>query len=144
MSAAHIILIASTVFFLVYARLCVMETSRGKRLFIPGVRRALDNGIDAGAAALRRKLVYVSRYMITLSWYYSLHTFLRLTLQFIAGVYTMIETVLHRNRDKARQIRRERRAALRSHLTVLAEHKVDTELTPHQKAKRKAKALSGK
>jgi hypothetical protein len=82
--------------------------------------------------------------MITLSWYYSLHTFLRLSLQFIAGIYNFIEAILHRNRDKARQIRRERKQAERSHLTVLAEHKVETELTPHQKAKRKEKALNGK
>jgi len=144
MNAAHLILIASTVFFVIYARVCVVETNRGKRVFATYVRRAIDNGIDSMLAAIRRKCVYIVRYIITLSWYYSLHTFLRLTLQFIAGVYTMIEAVLHRNRDKARQIRRERRAAERSHLTVLAEHKVDTELTPHQKAKRKAKALAGK
>jgi hypothetical protein len=69
---------------------------------------------------------------------------LRLSLQFIAGIYNFIEAILHRNRDKARQIRKERKQAEKSHLTVLAEHKVKTELTPNQKAKRRAKALSGK
>ena len=87
---------------------------------------------------------YIGRYIITLSWYYSLHTFLKLVLQFITGVYNVVEAILHSNRDKARKIRTERKVALRSHLTLLAEHKLETKLTPAQKHKRNAKALSGK
>ena len=138
------LLIGTTIFFVLYAWLCAVEARRGKRLFLAMPRRAIDAALTSLGETLRRKLVYIGRYMITLSWYYSLHTFLRLTLQFIAGIYTILEAVLHRNRDKARIIRKERKQAERSHLTVLAEHKADTELTPNQKAKRKAKALSGK
>lgn len=144
MTTALLVMTISTVFFTVYARMCVMETNRGKRFFASYMRRAIDNGLDSLVGTLERKIVYVGRYIITLSWYYSLHAFLRLTLQFLASIYTAVEKILHRNRDKARMIRRERKQAERSHLTVLAEHKIETELTPHQKEKRKAKALSGK
>lgn len=137
-------MVVSTVFFILYARICVVETNRGKRFFASYVRRAVDNALDSLSATFERKLVYVGRYIITLSWYYSLHTFLRLTLQFLASIYYAVEKILHSNRDKAREIRRERKQAERSHLTVLAEHKIETELTPHQKEKRKAKALAGK
>ncbi len=144
MTTALSLMVVSTVFFILYARICVVETNRGKRFFASYVRRAVDNALDSLSATFERKLVYVGRYIITLSWYYSLHTFLRLTLQFLASIYYAVEKILHSNRDKAREIRRERKQAERSHLTVLAEHKIETELTPHQKEKRKAKALAGK
>jgi hypothetical protein len=134
----------ATVFFILYAWICAIEARRGKRLFFALPRRAFDSVLMSLGESLHRKSIYIGRYMITLSWYYSLHTFLRLSLQFIAGIYNFIEAILHRNRDKARQIRKERKQAEKSHLTVLAEHKVKTELTPNQKAKRRAKALSGK
>ena len=139
-----IVLATATVFFILYAWLCAIEAERGKRLFLTLVRLALDSALVSFGATVRRKLTYIGRYIITLSWYYSLHAFLRLVLQFLGSVYTVLEAVLHRNRDKARQIRRERKQAERSHLTALAEHKVETALTPHQKEKRKAKALNGK
>jgi hypothetical protein len=144
MTTAFLVMIISTVFFILYARLCIVETNRGKRFFAPYIRRVADNAMDALLRSIERRAVYVGRYIITLSWYYSLHTFLRLTLQFLASIYYALEKLLHSNRDKARMIRRERKQAERSHLTVLAEHKVETELTPHQKEKRKAKALAGK
>lgn len=131
-------------FFVVYAWMSAVEVGRGKRLILALPRRAVDSALSSLSESIHRKLVYVGRYMITLSWYYSLHAFLRISLQFIASIYTFIEAILHRNRDKARVIRKERKQAERSHLTVLAEHKIETELTPHQKAKRRAKALSGK
>ena len=144
MTSALFVLVLSSVFFILYASLCVVETNRGKRLFAPYLRRALDHGIEAIEQGFERQLIYVGRYIITLSWYYSLHTFLKLVLQFIAGVYNVVEAILHRNRDKARKIRTERKAAERTHLTVLSEHRIETELTPAQKQKRNAKALSGK
>lgn len=144
LTTALIALACTTVLFVVSVWVSAVETSRGKRLFLAHPRRALDAAFTSVSTTLERKLVYIGRYMITLSWYYSLHTFLRLSLQFIAGIYTFVESILHSNRDKARIIRRERKHAERSHLTVLVEHKADTELTPHQKAKRNAKALSGK
>ena len=144
LTTALTVLALTTAFFVAYAWLSAMEMARGKRFFLVLPRRALDASLVSVVVTLERKLVYVGRYMITLSWYYSLHTFLRLSLQFIAGIYTFIEAIFHRNRDKARVIRRERKQAERSHLTLLAEHKVETKLTPNQKAKRNAKALSGK
>ncbi len=144
MTPALLTLAFGTFFFVLYASVCVVETNRGKRFYGTYIRRAADNGLDALRLAIERRVIYIGRYIITLSWYYSLHAFLKLVLQFLAGVYTVVEAVLHRNRIKVRRIRTERKQVNKSHLSVLADHKVQTELTPLQKEKRKAKALAGK
>lgn len=144
MSIALLVTMFGTVFFILYARMCVIEANRGRRLILPQLRTALDTYLESLAQSTHKKAIYVGRYIITLSWYYSLHAFLKMVLQFLAGVYTLVEAVLHRNRDKARKIRTERKRAQRSHLTELADHKIETELTVAQKEKRRAKALSGK
>ena len=144
MNTVLLIMVISTVFFIIYARLCVVETNRGRRLWLPTLRGVFDNGLSTLSSRIHKQLIYIGRYMITLSWYYSLHAFLRVVLKFIAGVYTVVEAILHSNRDKARKIRTLRKREERSHLSVLAEHKIDTTLTASQKEKRKAKALSGK
>jgi hypothetical protein len=84
---------------------------------------------------------YVVRYVITLSWYYSLHATLKIVLASIAGVYHMLEAVLINNRERARALRKEKRSA--SHLEQIAEHKAESKLTYAEAKKRKDKALRG-
>ena len=125
-----------------YLYLCEREARAGKRLFLALPRRALDSVIERVMLSLERAVRYVIRYIITLSWYYSMHTFLKLTLRSLAGLYHALEAVLIRNRDRARALRRERRA-LTSHLTEIAEHKAKVKLTPAEERKIKDKALRG-
>lgn len=144
MIAALVCAAGATVLFVILAWFFRVEQKRSKRLVAPWTRNALDSALIHGSQWLDKKAVYIGRYVITLSWYYSLHAFLKIILQFLAGVYTVIEAVLHRNRDRARLIRTERKRAAHSHLTMLADHKIETELTDSQKKKRNDAALRGK
>lgn len=140
------LIIAATSFILLISlgRLFTLEKRAGKRYVLPTLRFALDNLIVAIATTVHRFFVYVTKYIITLSWYYSLHAFLQVTLKFIAGIYYVIENFTHRNRDKARKIRQERKQSTRTHLEVLVDHKDETQLTEQQKKKIKDKAINAK
>lgn len=126
--------------FFVHAVVCVVESRRGRRLYASSARATLDNGLLRISGWLSKKITYISRYIITLSWYYSLHALLVVVLRFIAGTYHAVEAVVLRNRDRAKEIRREHR---RSHLTDIAEHKEATKLSPKESASRKKQALDG-
>lgn len=134
---------ASFVLLVSLGRLFALEQQNGRRFLLAGVRGHLDDGLLRVTQAIHRFLVYITKYVITLSWYYSMHATLKLVLQFLAGLYYMIEKLLHHNRDNARRIRQDRKRAERSHLQVLTDHKVDTKLTELQKKKRNDKAMKG-
>lgn len=135
------ILAISIVLFAVWARLCVVESRRGHRIFLPTVRTAFDHGIQDVTQWCERKLTYISRYIITLSWYYSLHALLKTCLRFVAGVYFVIENVFEQNRRRAKQLRSERRRE--THLTQIADHKTAVSLTEAEKKALKKKTLRG-
>lgn len=122
-----------------------LEERAGHRFLLTNFRKRLDSVVVYCATLTQRLFVYITRYVITLSWYYSLHAFLRLLLKFLAGVYYMVEKLLHSNRDRARKIRQERkRGGVSSHLEQLTDHKDDTKLTEAQKKRLKEKSLAGK
>jgi hypothetical protein len=127
--------------FVAFLLLCEYEESRGKRLFLSTLRGLLDRYCTSISFRLQRTVRYITRYVITLSWYYSLHATLKVILASIAGVYHMLESVLISNRERARLLRKEKRSA--SHLEQIAEHKVDSKLTQAEAKKRKDKALRG-
>ncbi len=131
------------IILIIVARVFMLEARRGKRFFASGVRASIDDGIDSVSSRCVRFYTYIGRYVITLSWYYSLHALLKIVLKFLASAYTVVETLLHRNRKRARKIRIERKRE-QSHLSLIADHKAKTTLTPAERAKRKEKALSGK
>ncbi len=125
-----------------YLYVCVKEEKRGSRLWLAGFRDVLDRWLDKLFAYLEHLVRYVIKYVITLSWYYSLHAFLMIVLRSVAKVYYMIESVVINNRDRARQLRKEKRTTI-NHLTQIAEHKEEKKLTPLEMRKRKDQALKG-
>jgi len=125
--------------FIIIALLILLEERRGSRLFAVNVRSRLDQVLVRVSLTVGAWWHHVVRRVITLSWYYSLHAFLKFCLRFIASVYEVVEHVFIKNRNKARQIRRERRY---SHLISLKEHKIETSLTEAEKKRVKAKALN--
>ncbi len=135
---------ASFVLLICLGRLFSLEKRAGRRFILPTLRFALDNVIVSIAGAVHRFFVYITKYVITLSWYYSLHAFLGVTLKFLASIYYVVENMTHRNRDKARKIRQERKQSTKSHLDMLVDHKDDTKLTETQKKKLKDKAINQK
>jgi hypothetical protein len=135
---------ACAVLLICFGWLFSRERRAGKRFFLSSVRFALDNALTALSDMAHRFFVYVTKYVITLSWYYSLHAFLGVTLKFLASIYYLVENITHRNRDKARKIRQERKRSSRTHLEVLVDHKDETKLTETQKKKIKDKAINAK
>ena len=144
MSVTLIITITSLISFLILASLFSAEKQSGHKFVAGGMRYYLDKKLEDSITRIKHFFVYIGKYIITLSWYYSLHTFLKLTLQFLAGLYYMIEKILHSNRDKARVIRKEKKRASQTHLELLQEHQDENKLTESQKKQLKDKALSGK
>lgn len=131
----------SFLLFVIHAVVCKLEAQRGYRLYGTSIRRSFDIVCERWYEYIAKKMIYLGRYIITLSWYYSLHTLLVVVMRFIASIYNAIEVIVLRNRDRAKKIRSERR---RSHLTDIADHRVATALSPKEKAARKKNALEGK
>lgn len=130
------------VLFTSYLTYTTFEQKRGARFVASRLRLRLDSWLEHLAGGVTHAMRYVVRYIITLSWYYSLHALLKVFLRFLAGVYHAVEAVLIRNRDRARVIRKEKRSA--GHLEAIAEHKAETKLTAAEIRKRKDKALKGR
>lgn len=132
--------IISTLTFVAAALLVLVEENKGRRLVLVRVRHWLDVLIENAKLRLVRFWHGLIRRGVLLSWYYSMHAFLKLSLQFLASVYFAMEQILVRNREKAKRLRREQRE---SHLTVLSDNRKETALTEKEKNRRKKEALKG-
>jgi len=143
---ALLITITSSTLFVLFVWLFTFETKVGHRVFLSRGRSDFDVWLTNLVTAIHNKIVFLGKYIITLSWYYSLHTLLMLVLRFLAKLYFSVEKLLHRNRLRAKAIRSERRKSVNkdSHLTQIAEHQAETGLTATQKTRRKKRALEGK
>lgn len=144
MSVALTIAGISFVLFVVCIWLFSREQNAHKRFFLSGIRQALDSVLHSISQSIYNALTYTGKYIIKLSWYYSLHAFLRIFLQFLAGVYYFVEKLLHSNRDRARKIRQDRKRNSSSHLNVLVDHQTVNKLSEEQKKRLKEKSLNQK
>ncbi len=126
-----------------YLYLCEREAVAGRRFFLARVRGRFDTVLLSITGRIERFIRYVVRYLITLSWYYSLHAFLKVSMKSLAGTYHVLESILIRNRDRARALRKERKQAIVNHLTHIADHKAETKLSPAAERKLKEKAMRG-
>lgn len=137
--------LTSVVVFLVLVIFTQLERRRGERLFAGGLRTRLDFFLEQIANWVARYGKHFMRFMVQLSWYYSIHSVLRTILRVIVAIYTFFETVFERNRKRAKELRAEKRQlSERNHLQQMAVHRVDTALTPKQQKKLKDETLEGK
>ena len=147
LSAAAIILIATSAAFTLWFTLVTIEQARGHRIVLQAVRRGLDRFLAGFAAQIRRTYEHFSKFVVQLGWYYSVHSFLRAILRLLIATYEYFESHFEQNRKRAKELRAERRRQLdkqRTHLTEMAEHKVETALSPAQQKKVKKDHLDGK
>jgi hypothetical protein len=127
------------------------ELVRGEKLFLVNARHRLDRGVERLQVGVEAVVHYLDRHIIRLSWYYSLHSFLKAALRVVVSLYDYLERRFHSNRMRARAIRAERRAMKRGkeagsvtidpHLASIAEHKAEVALSTKQKQKLKTKTL---
>lgn len=139
-------LVASSTLLGLLILITQFEKKRGKRVALSRLRGWFDGVV----ATIGRRIVgtwrHFVRYIIQLGWYYGLHSFLQAVLKTLVRFYEGIELVFEENRRRAKQLRAERRKetqATPSHLTEMAQHKVDTALTPAQQRRLKDKELKG-
>ncbi len=130
--------------FVGYLYVCEREAAKGERLFLSRGRNRLDAGLQALSAKIESSIRYVIRYVITLSWYYSLHAFLKVVMKSLAGAYNVLESILIRNRDRARALRKEKKTVTVNHLTEIANHQAETKLSPSAEKRLKDNALKGR
>lgn len=123
-----------------------IEAGRGQRLFLSSPRKGLDNLITGITNAISRAMHYVSRYLITLNWYYGLHAIFKTCMRFVAGIYFAIEKRMETNRQRVKFLRKERRRRSqwgnpRTRMHEMTDHKKATELSDTEKKKLKKKSL---
>lgn len=126
-----------------YSLITSLEEKRQERFFLKSLRAGFDNLVGIVFLYLQKKLRYLVRHTIKLSWYYSLHSALKAVLTLLVGVYDRLEGIFIQNRERARGLRAEKKAFLKeaNHLTAISEHKASMALTPGQKKKLRAKKL---
>lgn len=121
------------------------ERSRRQRFFAKGLRSWLDNKVDDCGKWKNESYDHFVKYVLQLNWYYSLHSLLKAVLKVIVTFYTYFENIFENNRQKAKQLRIEKKQlGEKNHLHHMADHKEDTTLTPAQKKKLSQKELEGK
>ena len=78
---------------------------------------------------------YVERGFFRLLLHYFMHGFLRRILNLIRRLEEKIERLMRQNRQVAKAIDAEKR---QSHLTAIAEHKIETALSDREKQRRRS------
>lgn len=129
--------------FVALAVLFGHEQRRGSRILAIQLRTFLDSFLDFISNKCVHWYVVITRYRLRLSWYYGLHTVMVTGLVFLASVYAKIEAIVIINRDKVRQIRREKNSFKKNHLTDIAEYKVTVQLSKKEQSRRKKASLKG-
>jgi len=135
--------LVSLLLFILCASLFAYETKRGKRVVLAGFRNYIDTLLVRVTDWLSRRLTYLGRHIIKLSWYYSIHKVLRFILASLVRAYDFLEAAFMRNRDRARTLKIEKKTlfAPKGHFGQVADHKASTALTETQKKKLLQKKL---
>lgn len=143
-SAAPLFLISICV-FVFYAIFVTIENRRGRRLLFSSLR----GWIDAVIVKIYNKLSfwfrYLGRHIIKLSWYYSIHRFLRFILTLLVKSYDGLEKIFLQNHNRAKVIKKEKKLMEKdNHLHQMVDHKANTALSASEKKKLLNKKLEGR
>jgi hypothetical protein len=143
-SALTILLVSSFV-FVALSVMANKERRQGRRFFGVALREKLDTLVDEAGNGLVKSWEHFSKYIVQLSWYYSLHSVLKGMLKLIVKFYTYFENLFERNRTRTKQLRAEKmQLSEYSHLQQMTDHRKETSLTPSEQKKLKKKHLDGK
>lgn len=131
---AGIIFLASLGIFIVLAIFLSVEKKLKKRVLFSGLRNWLDKVVDKIFSTIGFYIRYLYRYIIKLSWYYSLHKFLRLTLTLLVKAYDWLEGVFINNRQRAKIIKKEKKKLKEDgSFSAIAKHKKETSFSEAEK-----------
>jgi hypothetical protein len=131
----------SSLLFLVLYLLTYYEYVQ-KRRFAAPLRIWLDGVVDSIVVSWHQAVTHVTRYILQLGWYYSIHSILRATLIAMVESYHALEAVFERNRARTKQLRREiRERKQRTHLDEMHDHKTSTALSDAEKRRLRKRGL---
>lgn len=121
------------------------ERQHRRRFFAGRFRNWLDIKVVSIGEHFSRNWEHFSKYVIQLSWYYSIHSILRTILRVIVAFYTYFENMFEQNRDRTKQLRSEKlQLSEFNHLHQINAHKQDTALSAAEKKKLRHKKLEEK
>ncbi len=120
------------VLFVVVAVLVRAEEVRGRRIILASLRDSIDKTLHRFHLWLESTWSHFMKYVVQLGWYYSIHSLLRAILSVLVSIYTYVEAVFERNREKTKHLRRERKQKQQTHFSQIADHKADVALTPKE------------
>lgn len=143
MELAAIVFCTSAVAFVGYALLVIVEEKNSSRLVGGIFRDKLDVKIEHTGHQFEYHFKHVSRYLLQLGWYYSVHSVLRTILAGLVSVYTYIENIFESNRTRTKALRQEFRRQLhtKTHLSQIADHKAKTALSKDEQESLKTRKL---
>ena len=142
MGTASIIFIASAVLLIAVAVMVRAEELRARRFIGGRVRAVLDTGIIHFEERFARKWRHLSRYMVQLGWYYSIHSLLVAVMKVLVSLYEGFEQIFERNRARTKLLRKEFKTHQQSHLTAMADHKEAVALSPDEQIALREKKLT--
>ncbi len=143
MSLATVVFLFSTIVFAGYALLVTLEEKSARRFIGGRFRDHLDDKIERVSHQFENHWKHLSKYVLQLGWYYSVHKILRTVLGSLVFVYTFFEGIFERNRLRTKELRKEfkRQLKKKSHLTEIAAHKEETALTESEQEALKTRKL---
>ena len=143
MGLAAIIFSVSTAAFVGYAFLVTLEERKARRFIGGRFRERLDVQFEHVGQQFEHHFKHVSRYLLQLGWYYSVHSILRTVLTALVSSYNYIEGIFERNRLRTKELRKEFKLQLhrKSHLSHIADHKAETALSEEDKEVLKTRKL---
>jgi hypothetical protein len=135
MSLPLYLLIGSATTLVIMTGVFRLEDTRGRLVVFPRLRTGLTHVLAALMARVAGWHPYLGRGFFRLLMHYFMHSFLRRTLNFVRRLEGKIERLMRQNRQVAKAIDAEKR---QSHLTAIAEHKLETALSEREKQRRRS------
>jgi len=141
-ASALITFSTSLALFFVLAIFVQIEHACGRRFVAVQFRNWLDIKVVRASKVWHESVNHFMRYIVQLGWYYSIHSLLRTILRVLVSMYAYIEDIFERNRTRTKQLRLERKKRTKqTHLTQIADHRIETALSPDQQKQLRKKKL---
>jgi hypothetical protein len=134
MALPFLTLLGSTIALVIVTGVFRFEDGQGKVLVLTGMRASLNRLIEKVFSPLSRWHPYMGRGFFRLIMHYMLHSVLRRVLRLLRRIESSLETLIRQNRQVAKAIDAEKR---QTHLTAIADHKLETALSPREKQRRR-------
>ncbi len=135
MSLPLYLLIGSAITLVIMTGVFRLEDRKGKLVVLRGFRQGCNRRLTSLMERYTGWHPYVGRGFFRLLLHYFMHSFLRRTLNFVRRLEGKIERLMRQNRQVAKAIDAEKR---QSHLTAIAEHKIETALSEREKQRRRS------